>query len=94
MRLFVRARIKPTYMTKLTELASLIIALVAEETEITQEIIVSKSRTAEAVDARHLAELTGIAHNHISRIEQGRYNVNLDTLAVIADALGLKPAII
>lgn len=55
---------------------------------------VKNARQGAGLTLRQLAELTGIAHNHISRIEQGRYNVNLDTLAVIADALGLKPAII
>lgn len=39
---------------------------------------------------RHLELLTGIANNHISRIEQGKYNVTLDTLAVITEALGLE----
>ena len=35
-----------------------------------------------------LAERTGILRPHISRIEQGRYSVGLDTLAAIAEALG------
>ncbi len=39
---------------------------------------------------RDLAKMTGIAFNHISRIEQGQYNVTLDTLALIADALGMQ----
>lgn len=39
---------------------------------------------------RDVAKMTGIAFNHISRIEQGKYNVTLDTLALIADALGME----
>lgn len=39
---------------------------------------------------RDVARMTGIAHNHISRIEQGRYNVTLDTLALIAHALDME----
>lgn len=50
---------------------------------------VKTARQGAGLTLRQLAELTGIAHNHISRIEQGRYNVNLDTLAVIANSLGI-----
>ena len=42
-------------MPKFTELVARIVALVTEETEIPGELILSKSRTAEVVDARHLA---------------------------------------
>lgn len=42
-------------MPKLAELTDRIMALVSEEMEMPKEIILSKSRTAEAVDARHLA---------------------------------------
>ena len=35
----------------------------------------------------HLEELTEIANNHIARIEGGRYNVTLDTIAILAAAL-------
>lgn len=36
---------------------------------------------------RDVAKLTGIAYNHIGRIERGEYNVTLDTLALLCDAL-------
>lgn len=39
---------------------------------------------------RHLAQLTGIAFNHIGRIEQGKYNVTVDTLARLCAALGMR----
>lgn len=42
-------------MPKIAELAGHVIELVAHETEIPEEAILSKSRTAEVVDARHLA---------------------------------------
>lgn len=40
-------------MPKLAELAAVVLDLVAEELEVTKEQILSKSRTAEVVDARH-----------------------------------------
>lgn len=46
-----------------------------------------EAREAKGYTLRHLAKLTGIAYNHIGRIEQGRYNVTIDTLAIIAAAL-------
>lgn len=48
------------------------------------------AREAAGYTLRELAKVTGIAFNHISRIEQGRYNVTLDTLALIANALGMQ----
>ena len=35
-----------------------------------------------------LSKLTGLDSPHLSRIEQGKYNVTIDTLSVIATALG------
>lgn len=40
----------------------------------------SEAREAKGYTLRYLAKLTGIAYNHIGRIEQGRYNVTVDTL--------------
>lgn len=45
---------------------------------------------AAGLTLRQLGEMTGIAYNHIGRIEQGRYNVTVDTLAILGDALGVK----
>ena len=42
-------------MPKIAELADRVITLVTEESDIPKEAILSKSRTAEVVDARHLA---------------------------------------
>lgn len=51
---------------------------------------IKEAREAKGYTLRHVAKLTGIAYNHIGRIEAGRYNVTLDTLAVIANALGME----
>ena len=37
----------------------------------------------------YLAERCGLQQAHIARIETGRYSVGLDTLAQIADAMGM-----
>lgn len=42
-------------MPKIAELADDVINLVADELEVPRELILSKSRTAETVDARHMA---------------------------------------
>lgn len=58
-------------MPKLTELAATIIDFVATEFEVPKEMILSKSRNAEAVDARHVAAMilyrSGI---YVSRIAE------------------------
>lgn len=51
---------------------------------------IKEARETKGWTLRYLAKLTGIAFNHIGRIEQGKYNVTIDTLAVLSDALGLK----
>lgn len=42
-------------MPKIAEFADLVLELVAEELEVTKEQILSRSRRAETVDARHMA---------------------------------------
>ena len=37
-----------------------------------------------------LAERCSLGRSHIVRIEQGKYNVQLDTLAIIAGAFGME----
>ena len=46
---------KKNIMPRLAELADRVITLVTEESDIPREATLSKSRTAEVVDARHLA---------------------------------------
>lgn len=56
-------------MPKIADLASRIIDLVADELEIPRELILSKSRKAEVVDARHtVAKLLHLNHVYPSRI--------------------------
>lgn len=45
------------------------------------------AREAKGYTLRCLEKLTEIANNHIARIEGGRYNVTLDTIAILAAAL-------
>lgn len=48
------------------------------------------ARKEQGLTIRQVEEMTGIANNHISRIENGKYNVTIDTVALIAAALGLE----
>ena len=48
---------------------------------------VREAREAAGLSLRALAEKAAISWNHISRIEQGRDNVTIDTLSIIAKAL-------
>lgn len=48
------------------------------------------ARESAGLTVRELAEKCGISYNHISRIEQGRYNVTIDTLGIIGKALGVE----
>lgn len=56
-------------MPKIAELADNVLDLVAEELEVTKEQILSKSRKAEVVDARHMvAKLLHFCNIYPSRI--------------------------
>jgi transcriptional regulator with XRE-family HTH domain len=47
-------------------------------------------RQERGLSTRQLAEITGVIHSHIVRIESGRYNVGVDTVEKLANALGAK----
>lgn len=47
------------------------------------------AREAKGYSLRYLSKLTGISFDNISRIENGRYAATVDTLAVLAGALGV-----
>lgn len=49
---------------------------------------IKEMRTEANVTLTELSEKTGLDKAHIWRIEAGKYNVGIDTLAVIAKALG------
>lgn len=58
-------------MPKISEFADTVLELVAEELDVTKESIMSKSRKAEIVDARHMtAKLLHIHNVYPSRIAQ------------------------
>lgn len=48
------------------------------------------ARIAKGLTVRDLEAKTGLANNHISRIENGKYNATIDTIALIAHALELN----
>lgn len=43
---------------------------------------------------REVAERCGLNQSHIVRVEHGRYNVQIDTLAKIAQVLGMEIALV
>lgn len=58
-------------MPKIAELATVVLDLVAEELDVPKESIMSKSRKAEVVDARHMAaKLLHVCNVYPSRIAQ------------------------
>lgn len=44
-------------------------------------------RLSKGLTTRELAEVVGIDHSHIVRIERGMYNVKIDTVEALAAAL-------
>lgn len=53
-----------------------------------------KAREEAGLTLRQLAEKTDIAFSHIGRIERGKYNVTLDTLSILAQALGREVGLV
>ena len=47
-------------------------------------------RKQHGLTQQELADVSNIGRSHLVRIEQGKYNVRLDTIASIAQALGCK----
>lgn len=47
-------------------------------------------REAKGLTTRELAELAGLDHSHIAKIERGAYNLRVDTLHKVATALGAE----
>lgn len=52
--------------------------------------LIKDLRVLKKMDAKTLAQATGIDAANLCRIEQGRYSVGLDSLSKIANALGYK----
>lgn len=51
--------------------------------------LVAQTRNAKGITQAQLAEMTGYTLHNIVAIEQGRYNVSLDILNNVCDALGV-----
>lgn len=51
--------------------------------------IVKKERKLRRITQMELAEISGIAQSHISRLESGEYEVTLKTAYKLLNALGL-----
>lgn len=51
---------------------------------------IATARKELGLSVRDLAKRCGLAANHISRIETGKYNYNIDTLLTILGSLGLQ----
>jgi transcriptional regulator with XRE-family HTH domain len=47
-------------------------------------------RRLRGVSQYRLSDLTGIARSHIGSIERGEFSVGIDTLSIIASALGAE----
>ena len=47
-------------------------------------------REAKGFTTRELAELAGLNHSHIAKIERGTYNLRIDTLDKVCSALGAE----
>lgn len=50
-------------------------------------------RKQQGLTQQELADVSNIGRSHLVRIEQGKYNVRLDTIASIAQALGCEVSI-
>lgn len=55
---------------------------------------ISLLRQEKGLSLRELATLTGLDHSNIGKIEKGRYNVGIDILGKIADALDVEITLI
>ena len=51
---------------------------------------VAEIRQAKGLSIRKLAELCGVTASNITKIEHGRYNVSIDILGKICEALGCR----
>lgn len=47
-------------------------------------------RVQKGLTVRELAEASGVHYSNIAKIENGKYNVSVDILGRVADALGYK----
>ena len=62
------------------------------EREIVGKILADKRNETE-LSVRALAELAKVSYQNITKIENGKYNVSIDILSKITNALGLEIAL-
>lgn len=53
-------------------------------------MLLSEKRNKAGLSVRALAELSGISYQNITKIENGKYNVSIDILSKIVDALNCQ----
>lgn len=49
---------------------------------------VKSERIKQGLTTRKLAEMCGLSHSHIVRIESGKFAITIDTIGIIAHVLG------
>ena len=52
--------------------------------------LLAQKRNEAGLSVRALAELAGVSYQNITKIENGKYNVSIDILAKIVNALNCK----
>lgn len=52
--------------------------------------IIREARLQQGLSIRGLAKIVGMSKNNVERIEAGKYNYTIDSLSIIAAALGLR----
>lgn len=55
---------------------------------------IAELRKKRGLTLKQLAEISGITFQNITKIEHGRYNVSIDILKKLCDALGVRFEII
>lgn len=56
--------------------------------------LLAQKRNEVGLSVRETAELSGVSYQNITKIENGKYNVSIDILSKITDALNCKLTII
>lgn len=56
--------------------------------------VITRLREEAGLSKRKLAEIAGIDRVYLLQIEQGKYRPTLNSIFLIADALGLSPAML
>ena len=52
--------------------------------------LIAEARANEGLSVRKLADICGVSHQNITKIEHGRYNVSIDILNKVCHALRLE----